>query len=116
MPCPLFIPQSFRDGFFLGRCAAKAPSDARQDGIDVETLRSCCNPGYARVRCGLAAEAEGDGVSFLMKTETLVAWAIERNHHPVAVGTAEAASPATGNPTLDAQVAGFAAAMKPLRP
>jgi hypothetical protein len=96
---------------FLGECAANP-----EKGIDVETLRTCCNPGYARARCSLAAEADADAVSFLMKTETMVAWAIESNHHPVAVGTAEAAIPATGNLTLDAQIAGFAAATKPLRP
>jgi hypothetical protein len=111
MPCPLFLPELLRDSIFLGRCAAD-PAEA----ISVEKVRACCNPGYARVRCLRADEAEADAVNFLMKSETLIAWSIERNHHPVAVGTADAASPNTGNVTLDAQIAGFAAATKPLRP
>ena len=111
MPCPFFLPESFRDSLFLGRCAVD-----REEEIDAVKLRTCCNQGYARVCCARAAEAEADAVTFLMKSETRIAWAIERNHHPVAVGAADPASPNTGNAVLDAQIVGFAAAMKPLRP
>ena len=111
MPCPLFVPESLRDTWYLGRCAAEP-----EERIGIEKLRTCCNAGYARARCERAAGAEADAVNFLMKSESVVAWAIERNHHPLAAGTADAATPATGNATLDAQIAGFAAATKRLRP
>ena len=77
-----------------GQCAA-AP-DAL---VPVETLRRCCNKGYARGTCERAASAEADAARFLVKANrggTIeVAWAIERNHHPVAVGTIEVNSAAT---------------------
>ena len=89
MPCPLFLPESLRDSVFRGRCSADPGGK-----IEADKLRTCCNSGYARVHCASAARASADAVNFLMKSETLVAWAIEQNHHPIAIGTADAARPA----------------------
>jgi len=54
-------------------------------------LRECCNRGYARESCQKAAHAEADAARFLVQSDRdgwiEVAWATERNHHPVAVGT-----------------------------
>lgn len=59
--------------------------------IPIDTLRSCCNLGYARGTCERAAQSEADAARFMIKSDSgssvLVAWAMERNHHPVAVGT-----------------------------
>jgi hypothetical protein len=50
----------------------------------VDKLRRCCNCGYARATC------EADAVQFLIKSDrdgvVEVAWSLERNHHPLAVG------------------------------
>ncbi len=67
-----------------------------------EVLTACCNPGHARDLCTRAAASDADSVRLMVRSDdgTLVevAWAIERNHHPVAVGTiriARDASPAS---------------------
>jgi hypothetical protein len=107
MPCPLFLPGSMRGNFYEGRCTAD-PERAVPD----ETLQSCCNSGYARSRCSRAATATADCVQFLIAGESdgvvEVAWSLERDHHPVAVGRANAAKPATGNAVLDAQIGAYA--------
>ena len=88
MACPLFLPSSRLAGtpYFEGFCAADPLVPVPGD-----TLRTCCNRGYARNLCGRAAETDADAFQFLVKARTFagveVAWSIERNHHPFAVGT-----------------------------
>lgn len=89
MPCPLFLPAAPLAGFtdlHGGECAAQPDTL-----IPVDTLRSCCNAGYARAKCGHAAQSDADAFQFLIKSNSNgvvgVAWSSERNHHPVAVGT-----------------------------
>lgn len=95
MACPLFIPSSALGDLvtvsaplgdlYSGRCAAS--SDAE---IEPDTLRRCCNLGYARRHCERAAQADPDAVRVMVRADdgcnVQVAWAIERDHHPVAVG------------------------------
>jgi hypothetical protein len=89
MACPLFLPLSplgdFED-IYGGACAAQ-PSAT----IPVETLRRCCNAGYAREACTHAAQADADAFRFLIRSNrdgvVAVAWSSERDHHPLAVGT-----------------------------
>jgi len=95
MACPLFIPSSTPDdlvtmctppgGLTPGRCAATPDAE-----IEPDTLRRCCNPGYARRSCNRAAQADSDAIRVLVRADdgrsVQVAWAIERDHHPVAVG------------------------------
>lgn len=95
MSCPLFVPVSRLAEFnprptplgdaYGGECAA-APGSL----IPIDTLRRCCNRGYARGVCERAARAEADAARFMIKADEAgvieVAWSLERNHHPVAVG------------------------------
>ena len=82
MGCPLFLPSSRFEGY----CDADPNTPVPPD-----TVRSCCNPGYARSLCTRAAEIEADAFRFLIRKRSFegieVAWSIERDHHPVAVGT-----------------------------
>ena len=59
--------------------------------IPADTLRECCNIGYARGVCERAAQSDSDAFRFAIKANRKgvveVAWSSERNHHPVAVGT-----------------------------
>jgi hypothetical protein len=89
MPCPLFLPASPLTGFtdlHGGECASQPGAL-----IPVDTLRRCCNAGYARATCVHAAQSDADAFRFLIKSNcdgvVGVAWSIERDHHPVAVGT-----------------------------
>ena len=70
--------------------------------IPLDMLRRCCNTGYARESCERAARAEADAARFMIRSDrdgaVEVAWSLERNHHPVAVGVlalpmAECSSP-----------------------
>jgi hypothetical protein len=58
--------------------------------IPNDTLRRCCNLGYAREACERAAQSEADAARFMIKADQAglieVAWSLERDHHPVAVG------------------------------
>ena len=105
MACPLFIPSSPvgelvsiampLGDLYDGGCAAD-PSVV----ISPETLRRYCNFGYARGQCERASRSDADAARFLVKAErggvVEVAWAVERNHHPVAVGTMEIATGLAG--------------------
>src|SRR5437879_2488668 len=117
MPCPFFVPglpfpgqtqAAMPLGNLYGGCCAADPASV----IPPDVLRSCCNLGYARGRCDRAAEADADSVRFIVHSHsegaTVIAWAMERNHHPIAVGKADAVDPATGNATLDAQIRAYA--------
>jgi hypothetical protein len=98
MACPLFIPSSplgeLASGsaplgdLYGGNCAA-APDQA----VDPETLRRYCNFGYGRGHCSRAAQSDADAVRFMVRAArgsvVEIAWAVERNHHPVAVGSME---------------------------
>jgi hypothetical protein len=61
--------------------------------IEPETLRRYCNFGYARGHCPRAAQADADAARFMIRSAqgsvVEIAWAVERNHHPVAVGRME---------------------------
>jgi len=111
MACPLFIPSApIGDliaiapplgDLFDGQCAAD-PSAS----IEGEVLRRYCNFGYARGCCERAAGSEADAVRLMVRGQhgsvVEIAWSIERNHHPVAVGridvetTVETASEPSG--------------------
>lgn len=70
---------------YTGLCEAD-PTAA----IPLNILRTCCNQGYARSLCDRAGQSDADAVRFLIKARDLtgvnIAWALERNHHPVATG------------------------------
>ena len=98
MACPLFIPTSPLGeliavaaplgDLYGGHCAAD-----RSAVIEPETLRRCCNFGYARGCCARAAKSDADAARFMVRAAhgsvVDIAWAVERNHHPVAVGRME---------------------------
>lgn len=69
-----------------GECAA-----ARGALIPLDTIRGCCNHGYARARCARAAEIRADADRFLIRSHAggtvEILWSQEADHHPVAVGT-----------------------------
>jgi hypothetical protein len=105
MACPLFLPASPLSGFsdlHDGRCAAE-----RELPISSDTLRLCCNIGYARGVCERAAREEVDAIRVLVKANrggTIeVAWSMERNHHPVAVGSVEVTGSASCDQPLERQ-------------
>jgi hypothetical protein len=95
MACPLFIPSSPLGDLmttsaplgdvYAGRCAADPLAEMEPD-----TLRRYCNRGYARGCCDRAAQSDSDAVRVLVRADNgrvvEIAWAIERDHHPVAVG------------------------------
>jgi hypothetical protein len=96
MSCPFFLPVSRLADFVpgpmpLGDCYGGECSADPGALIPIDTLRHCCNLGYARGSCERAARSEADAARFMIKSDSagsvLVAWAMERNHHPVAVGT-----------------------------
>jgi len=109
MACPLFIPSSPLGDLYAGRCAADPQAE-----IEPDTLRRCCNLGYARRQCARAAQADSDAIRVLVRADdgrsVQVAWAVERDHHPVAVGVetielvAGEATPARSLTALTAQV------------
>ena len=98
MACPLFIPSTPLGelvsiptplgDLYCGHCAAE-PSATIDPGI----LRRYCNFGYARGHCERAAQSDSDAVRFLVRgargSIVEIAWSIERDHHPVAVGNME---------------------------
>lgn len=120
MACPFFLPMSrisrlvaesaSLGDLYGGECAAD-----RAASIPVDTLRHCCNEGYARSLCARAAESESDAIRFLVKARhdqaVEIAWAMERNHHPVAVGTLTVNAAAGANTPLDRQARAYAAAL-----
>ena len=88
MPCPLFLPGGPLplSDIFGGVCSADPASE-----LSVDKLTRCCNPGHARGLCEHAATVGADSHRFLVRADdgvTIeVAWAAERNHHPLAAGT-----------------------------
>jgi hypothetical protein len=98
MACPLFIPTAPLGelvavaaplgDLYGGQCAAD-----RSAVIEPETLRRYCNFGYARGCCPRAAKSDADAARFMVRAArgsmVDIAWAVERNHHPVAVGRME---------------------------
>jgi hypothetical protein len=81
----------------------------------VDKLRVCCNRGYARGVCASAAIAEADAVQFLIRSDRdgviEVAWSLERNHHPVAVGQVNfSPGQSPGQTVLEQQALAFSAA------
>ena len=98
MACPLFIPTeplgelvavaAPLGDLYGGQCAAD-----RSAVIEPEILRRYCNFGYARGCCSRAATSDADAARFMVRDArggiVEIAWAVERNHHPVAVGRME---------------------------
>lgn len=98
MACPLFIPTTPLGelvsvatplgDLYAGNCAADP-----QASIDPDTLRRYCNFGYARGHCARATQSDADAVRLMVRAErgnlVEIAWAVESNHHPVAVGNME---------------------------
>ncbi len=132
MACPLFIPTTRLTGFsvpgladlqaplgdlYNGSCAAEPTTN-----IDPDILGHYCNFGRARAHCPRAEQSDADAVRFLVKGEkdgtVQVAWAVERDHHPVAVGVAEVRTDETAAPVnvLDAQIRACAHAYLRNRP
>jgi hypothetical protein len=99
MSCPLFLPASplgdfASDGMPLGDVYAGACA-ASGTCIDHEKIRRCCNIGYARTTCEQARDSSADAARFLVTADRgaiiEVAWSLERDHHPVGVGTLQVA-------------------------
>lgn len=94
---------------FSGECSANPGAI-----IPIDLLRDCCNPGHARTSCPRAASIEPDATQFLIESDrdgiVEVAWAIEKNHHPVAIGTLQisATTPPSPEP-LNHQARAFVA-------
>jgi hypothetical protein len=112
MACPLFLPASPLAGFTDlqgGECATQPGAL-----IPLDTLRRCCNTGYARATCEHAAQSDADAFRFLIKSNcdgvVGVAWSIERDHHPVAVGTLLVTGTAAVEGPLERQARACAAA------
>lgn len=105
MACPLFIPTSPLGelvavaaplgDLYGGHCSADPAAE-----IEPEILRRYCNFGYARGFCARAAGSEADAVRLLVRGErgslVEIAWAVERDHHPVAVGVMEVETDGAG--------------------
>lgn len=120
MACPLFLPSSLLAGFtaevmplgdlYNGVCAV-APAET----LPLALLRHCCNTGYGRGTCPRAAQTENDAVRFLLRKDrgeaVDIAWSLERNHHPVAVGVIEVpVDGPSGDTPLARQAQAYAAA------
>ena len=109
MPCPLFLPDESLGEFYSGHCWL-----APQEIIGAEKLRRCCNRGYARAICGHAATAEADASQYLIHSDRdgviEVAWSLERNHHPLAVGIITVAPGQTGTTPRERQALALVAA------
>jgi hypothetical protein len=75
--------------------------------IDPDFIRRGCRRGYARHICTDAAQIEPDASQCLIKAHydhvIQVAWSLERNHHPVAVGLIEIAAGVTPQTALEHQ-------------
>jgi hypothetical protein len=103
MPCPFFLPGpddgSRNDGVTSGCCAAQPAKP-----LAATFIRDACFAGYARAFCPQAAVSDMDAARFLIRKDTLVSWALEREHHPVAVGVTEGTQPRTGYADLDVQL------------
>jgi len=103
MACPLFIPSkplgelvsvaTPLGDLYGGNCAADPHAL-----IEPDTLRRYCNFGYARGYCERAGQSDADAVRLMVRSEhrnadrgnvVEIAWAVERDHHPVAVGNME---------------------------
>jgi hypothetical protein len=112
MACPLFLPVSPLTGFaseaaplgdfYGGECSADPGSL-----VPIDILRHCCNTGYARGTCVRAGQADADATRFLIKADrdgvVEVAWASERDHHPVAVGILQITAADAGDEPLERQ-------------
>jgi len=110
MACPLFIPSlplgelatiaAPLGDLYDGQCATEG-----EPAIEPQTLRLCCNFGYARGRCPRAAQSAADAVRFMVRgargSVVEIAWALERNHHPVAVGNLEIETAASVGTSAD---------------
>jgi hypothetical protein len=106
VPCPLFLPDQPKGGYFPGRCSADPLTE-----ISFDKLRLCCNRGYARAVCAHAATAEADAAQLLIQSDregvVSVAWSLERNHHPLSVGViAVTSGQATSGPDTPRQDTG----------
>ena len=99
--------------YYAGYCPSQ-PGET----IDSDKLRVCCNRGYARERCEFAAAADADAIRLLVKAEhdglIEIAWSIERNHHPVGVGTMPVGPDFAGSTPLEHQAAALAKAYRDL--
>ena len=110
MACPLFIPSTPLGelvsvatplgDLYCGNCAADPAAF-----IDPDTLRRYCNFGYARGHCERAARSDADAVRLMVRADrgnvVEIAWAVERNHHPVAVGNMEIEPGLPAEPAAD---------------
>jgi len=114
MACPFFLPRAPLGGFsdiYDGECAADALTL-----IHIDTLRTCCNRGYARAVCARAAQSDSDAFRFAIKANRGgvidIAWSSERNHHPLAVGMLRLSSGESAGDAapLDTQARVYAAA------
>jgi hypothetical protein len=96
-------------GLFTGECAANPGAL-----VPLDRLRNSCNPGHARTSCPQAATVEPDAIQFLVISDRDsvidVSWAVEKNHHPLAVGTLQISAPVPPSaPPLQHQARAFAA-------
>jgi hypothetical protein len=100
MSCPLFLPASplgdfASEGMPLGDAYGGACAGASGSAIEHDKIRRCCNIGYARATCEQARHSLADAARFLVTADRgaiiEVAWSLERDHHPVGVGTLQVA-------------------------
>jgi len=101
------LPDGAVADYYAGHCAGQPDAE-----IPADKLRRWCNRGYARDICAHAAGEDADAAQLLVKRATdgvvEIAWSLERNHHPVAVGVLSVGREQTGNTPLEAQAVALA--------
>ena len=107
MACPLFQPVASLGDYYAGDCAS-----ATNETIPPDTLRHCCNTGYARRVCPRVCRYRKPmRFEFVLRAdrggEIELGWAMERNHHPLAVGVM--LLPETASTPLEYQAKAFGA-------
>ena len=105
MGCPLYLP-------LADHCGAD-----REFNIPADTRTRLCTVGYARGICDKAGQSEADAVRFLIKSQDAggaeIAWSLERDHFPVAVGTLRIRDQEAPATALEEQAKAFLRLLRP---